>query len=222
MVLGLLLNDGRLMQELPGDGAMAAVFADEMLVKDFIGGYSKRVSIAAFNGPRNVVVSGSEDDVQALLEELEREGIEGRRLTVSNAFHSPAVQPILDKFEQIAAEVNYSDPEINLISSVTGQLVERREVSCASFWRRHMREPVMFASSMGKLTELGCNICVELGPGSTLLRMGRLCMEEDDGVWLPSLNRDRDDWTQMLRSLGALYAMGTVECHSVKAVFDVI
>ena len=208
--LRLVAERGRLMQELPGDGAMAAVFADEMLVKDFIGGYSKRVSIAAFNGPRNVVVSGSEDDVQALLEELEREGIEGRRLTVSNAFHSPAVQPILDKFEQIAAEVNYSDPEINLISSVTGQLVERREVSCASFWRRHMREPVMFASSMGKLTELGCNICVELGPGSTLLRMGRLCMEEDDGVWLPSLNRDRDDWTQMLRSLGALYAMGTV------------
>ncbi len=208
--LRLVAERGRLMQELPGDGAMAAVFADEMLVKDFIEGYSERVSIAAFNGPRNVVVSGNEEGVQAVLEDLEREGIEGRRLTVSNAFHSPAVQPILDKFEQIAAEVNYSDPEINLISSVTGQVVERREVSCASYWRRHMREPVMFASSMGKLAELGCNTCVELGPGSTLLGMGRLCMEEDDGVWLPSLNRGRDDWTQMLRSLGALYAMGTV------------
>ncbi|MCP4264051.1 MAG: SDR family NAD(P)-dependent oxidoreductase [Candidatus Brocadiaceae bacterium] len=208
--LRLVAERGRLMQGLAGNGAMAAVFADEELVKKFMKGYSDKVSIAALNGPRNVVVSGDQEAVQAFLQELEREGIKGHRLTVSHAFHSPLVEPIMEPFEQIAASVNYSAPKIKIISNVTGQLVEGLDVSCASYWRRHLREPVMFANSMGTLSELGCTTFVELGPGSTLLGMGRQCVKKDNGDWLASLKKGREDWPQILKGLGALYVGGLV------------
>ncbi len=207
--LRLVAERGRLMQGMPGNGAMAAVFADDELVNKFMKGYSDKVSIAAVNGPKHVVVSGDQEAVQAFLQELEREGIKGHRLTVSHAFHSPLVEPIMDSFEQIAARVNYSAPEIKIISNVTGQPVEGMEISCASYWRRHLRDPVMFARSMGTLSELGCNTFVELGPGSTLLGMARFCVKRNDGDWLASLKKGRKDWPQMLKSLGALYARGT-------------
>ena len=59
--LRLVAARARLMQRLPGDGAMAAVFADHRPVAAAIDRYAPDVSIAAINGPRNTVVSGRED-----------------------------------------------------------------------------------------------------------------------------------------------------------------
>jgi acyl transferase domain-containing protein len=207
--LRLVAERGRLMQELEGNGAMAAVFTDIVQVEKSIKGYLDEISIAAINSPENVVVSGNRESVHAFLNDLQKEGIKGQLLTVSHAFHSRLVEPILDTFEQVAAKVSYCPPKIKIISNVTGQLVEGMEISCAGYWRRHLREPVLFASSMKKLTELGCNTFVELGPGSTLVGMGRSCIKNNDKHWLTSLNKGRDDWPQMLKSLSTLYASGT-------------
>ena len=95
----------RLMQSLPRNGAMAAVFAGEDRVRAAIAPYADSVSIAATNSPLNTVISGKADDVRAVLERLRREGVEAKPLTVSHAFHSPLVEPILDEFEQCARSV---------------------------------------------------------------------------------------------------------------------
>ncbi len=54
--------------------------------------------MAAINGPENVVISGTETTVSSILEKLQEEGIESRRLTVSHAFHSPLMEQMLDDF----------------------------------------------------------------------------------------------------------------------------
>ena len=87
--LKLIAARGRLMGNLPAGGAMAAVFADEMQVQSAIAGYTNQVSLAAVNGPNNVVVSGEGTVVTNILEQLAAQGIPARRLTVSHAFHSP-------------------------------------------------------------------------------------------------------------------------------------
>ncbi|MYR90507.1 acyltransferase domain-containing protein, partial [Streptomyces sp. SID685] len=72
----------RLMQALPGAGAMVAVEATEDEVLPYL---TDGVGIAAVNGPRSVVVSGAEDAVLGIAEEFGRQGRKTSRLKVSHA-----------------------------------------------------------------------------------------------------------------------------------------
>ncbi len=223
--LKLIAQRGRLMQTLPQSGQMVAVFASEAQVATAVAAYNGQVSISAINSPENIVISGRREAVQSVVLALEAEGIETRRLKVSHAFHSPLMEPILDIFEQIAAKilaqtaikVNYSSPNIGLISSLTGKLVTGKDVAQAEYWCRHIREPVRFLAGVQVLHEQGYEIFVEIGPDPMLSEMGRRCLPSGKGVWLPSLRKGISDWQQLLQSLGELYI------HSVEVdwcVFD--
>src|SRR5690606_20208702 len=64
--LKLIAARGRLMQALPAGGEMAAIFASEARVAAAVAPYAAQVSIAALNGPENVVISGAGPAVQAI------------------------------------------------------------------------------------------------------------------------------------------------------------
>ncbi len=207
--LKLIAQRGRLMQQLPSGGQMAAVFADAARVAPALAPYAAHISIAAINGPDNVVISGAGPAVQAALGDLARQGIKSRRLNVSHAFHSPLIEPILDDFERAAREVAYAPPNVALISNVSGGWAKPEEVTTAAYWRRHARAPVQFASGIETLREHGVNVFVEIGPTPTLTAMGQRCLPEDfAATWVHSLRKGRDDWQQMLESLAQLYARG--------------
>jgi myxalamid-type polyketide synthase MxaB len=61
---------------------------------------------------------------------------------------------------------------------------------------------------MKTLEEQGYETFLEIGPKPILLGMGRRCVTEDVGEWLPSLRLGVDEWQQMLSSLGQLYVKG--------------
>ena len=206
--LKLIAARGRLIQDLPQEGEMSAIFAGEERVAAAIAPYVNEVSIAAINGPENVVITGVRKSVRKILDELASEGIMAIQLKVSHAFHSPLMEPMLSPFEKIAAEVKYSAPRIAVISNITGRLVENNEVCEASYWRRHVREPVRFVAGMETLHEQGCELFVEIGPSPVLSGMGSKCLREGTAVWLPSLRRGRGDWKQALESLAELYVRG--------------
>ncbi len=202
--LKLIAERGRLMQALPRSGEMVVVRADEEVVKATIQPYAKAVSIAAVNGPTNIVISGESQAVKSIVADLEKEGIKTTYLKVSHAFHSPLMEPILKSYAQIASEITYAAPQIDLISNVTGNMTTA--VSNPEYWVKHIRQPVRFAPSMETLRQLGCQIFVEIGPKPVLLGMGRHCVPEAiDNVWLPSLRQGVSDWQQLFQSLGTLY-----------------
>ncbi|HLF25328.1 MAG TPA: type I polyketide synthase [Anaerolineae bacterium] len=206
--LKLIVERARLMQALPRDGEMAAVFADEATVAQAIAPYTQDVAIAAINGPEAVVISGRCESVRLALQTLEAQGFRSRALNVSHAFHSPLMEPMLDAFEQTAASVAYSAPRSDLISNVTGRLASDGEATSAAYWRRHIRQAVRFADSIQALHELGYDTFVEIGPSPTLLSMAQRCSPDATAAWLPSLRKGQDDWRIMLDSLGALYVRG--------------
>jgi thioester reductase-like protein len=117
------------------------------------------------------------------------------------------MEPMLTAFERVAAEVTYSSPRVKLISNVTGELATT-EITNPEYWCRHVRLPVRFAASMETLHQQKYELFVEIGPKPTLLGMGRYCVPEGAGVWLPSLYQGRNDWQQLLQSLGTLYVRG--------------
>src|SRR5262249_56072420 len=74
-VLGLLAERAALMQSLPRDGAMAAIFSDQETVTASIEQLDRAdIAIAALNGSQNPVISGARDAVTALIARFERLG----------------------------------------------------------------------------------------------------------------------------------------------------
>src|SRR5215510_12440339 len=100
---------------------MAAVFGEEGRVRAAMAG-EELLSIAALNGPESVVVSGERKALERVLGRLSSEGVKGKKLTVSHAFHSPLMEPMLKAFESAAGEVKYLAPRIPVISNVTGRV----------------------------------------------------------------------------------------------------
>lgn len=212
--LKLIATRGRLMQALPQDGAMVSFLADEARIQEAITPYRDDVSIAAINGRESVVVSGKRISVMAIAEQLATVGIKTRQLTVSHAFHSPLMTPMLDEFRQVAASITYHKPNLLLVSNVTGKVADT-EITRPDYWVRHVREAVRFADGVRTLHEQGINIFLEIGPTATLLGMALRVSEEESTApkgtttcYLPSLRESQNDWQQMLASLGELYVHG--------------
>jgi acyl transferase domain-containing protein/predicted O-methyltransferase YrrM len=201
--LKFIAERGRLMQTLCEVGDMLVLSADEARVVKAIQPYAQDISIAAINGPENIVISGKREAIQAAA----FEGIETRQLKVSHAFHSPLMEPMLTAFEKVAKEITYSSPKISLCSNLSGQLVTD-EIATPEYWCRHIRHQVKFAASMDTLYQQGVEVFVEIGPKPTLLGMARQCLPDEVGVWLPSLRFGHDEWQQILESLGKLYVRG--------------
>ncbi len=206
--LKLVAKRGQLMQSLPHNGAMAAIFTDKATVMKRVAPYADEVSIATVNCPQNTVISGRSDAVQAILDDFATDGIKASRLAVSHAFHSPLMEPILDEFESVAAEIRFSKPKIGIVSNLTGELVKDDRMAKASYWRAHVRQAVQFHAGMETLREQGYELFLEIGPQPTLIGMGRQCLPGDKLVWLPSIRQRKDDWYQMLESLGMLFVHG--------------
>ena len=204
--VGLVALRGRLMQALPSGGAMAAVFAPEERVRTALQGFEARVAIAAVNAPENVVISGAAAAVGEVIAKLEAGGISSERLTVSHAFHSPLMDPILDEFAAAVDRVAIGLPGIALVSNLTGQPA-REEIRNALYWRRHLREPVLFARGAATLREMGYTLFLELGPKPTLSGLAARSLGSETVV-LPSLRKVGHDWPRMLESVAELYVRG--------------
>jgi natural product biosynthesis luciferase-like monooxygenase protein len=206
--LKLIAERSRLIQALPKNGTMVAVFANEARVVAAIQPHAQEVSIATVNSPQNVVISGVTWAVEAVVQSLEADGVEIRPLKVSHAFHSVLMEPMLDSFEQLASQVKFQAPSIPMISTLNGQPLPAGYIPDASHWRHHTRGTVRFMSGMENLLEQGYELFLEIGPKSILSKLGQQCNQEETVVWLPSLASGREDWQVMLESLAALYRQG--------------
>ena len=235
--LKLIAERGRLMQSLPRNGDMVAVLATEASLQAVIQPYAREVSIAAINGPKSKVISGARWAVRRVVRQLAQQGVKTANLKVSHAFHSPLMEPILNPFERVARQVKYSEPQIKVVSNLTGELVQPREMTNAEYWSRHIRQAVRFADGMKTLYEMGVDILIEIGPKPTLISMGRRCWpasasrdsespnHKGEPLWLPTLRpflgqekpspatgarrgEGFGDWQQLLNSLAQLYIRG--------------
>ncbi|QLE45712.1 type I polyketide synthase (plasmid) [Nostoc sp. C052] len=205
--LKLIAARGRLMQELPTQGTMVSLLAPIEQVQQAVAPYLKQVSIAAINSPQSTVISGQTATVQAIVTELEKLGVKSKQLQVSHAFHSPLMKPMVAQFESVARQITYHSPHLKLISNITGAIATS-EVTTPEYWSRHILAPVNFAASMQTLHQQGYEVFLECSPQPILLGMGRQCLPDNSGIWLPSLRMGQEDWQQMLSSLGQLYVLG--------------
>ncbi|WP_228898993.1 type I polyketide synthase [Streptomyces sp. DH1] len=205
----LVAARARLMQELPAGGAMVAVQATEAEVA---GRLTDGLSVAAVNGPESVVIAGPEAEASALADEFAAEGRKVQRLSVSHAFHSALMEPMLDAFRQVAETLAYAEPRIPIVSNVTGTVAEPGRLTTPSYWVDHVRATVRFADGVRALADAGADAFLEIGPGGVLTALTRQTLDSRDGatdtVAVPALRSKRPEQHALLTGLAELHVAG--------------
>ncbi|BCM71123.1 modular polyketide synthase [Streptomyces sp. EAS-AB2608] len=198
----LVAARGRLMQALPSGGAMVAVAATEEEIAEHLG---DGVDLAAVNAPGSVVLSGDETAVLAVAEKLREQGRRVKRLTVSHAFHSVLMEPMLAEFAEALSGLSWNEPAIPVVSNVTGKPAEPGQLTDPAYWVEHVRRPVRFAEG---ISASGGSVFVELGPGGAL--SGAIAESAgQDAVSVPALRDDRGEAHTLLSAVAHLFVRGT-------------
>ncbi|WP_236054526.1 type I polyketide synthase [Streptomyces musisoli] len=206
----LVAARGRLMQRLPEGGAMAAVRAAEKEVTPLL---TPRTGIAAVNGPAAVVISGDAADVERIAAELAARGHDTKRLRVSHAFHSPLMEPMLAEFRRVVHVLDYAEPKLPVVSTVTGTAVTS-ELCDPEYWVEHVRAKVRFHDAVRTLADAGVRTFLEVGPDAVLSAMGPDCTDAPGTAFLPVLRRERPEAREAVTALGAAHARGVpVDWH---------
>ncbi|WP_338864528.1 type I polyketide synthase [Myxococcus stipitatus] len=206
--LKLVVERARLIHEAPGEGAMLAVHASMEAVAPVVAPLAQRVSLAAVNGPEDLVLSGEAAAISEVAETLAARGITCKRLPVPHAYHSSLMDPVVAPFEACFEGVALSTPRVPFVSSLEGRLVSE-ELTRPGYWGRHLREPVAFAATLDVLRGQMHRTFLEVGPAPVLAGIGRRIFQDAEELcWLPSLRASSGETAQLLSSLGSLYSRG--------------
>jgi acyl transferase domain-containing protein/acyl carrier protein len=209
----LVAARGRLMGELPAGGAMVALQASEEEVVEALVGEAG-VSVAAVNGPASVVISGEASAVDGVAARFVALGRRTKALAVSHAFHSCLIDPMLERFAEVAGGLEYGESRIPIVSGVDGELLGGERVIDAAYWVRQAREPVRFADAVGVLRAREVGVFLEVGPGAALSGMVAECLQADDdgddgsAVAIGLLREGREERYGVARAVAEAYANG--------------
>jgi len=202
----LIFYRGSLMQSLCKRGEMLSVAATVEQLAPLLERCGDRVVLSVVNGPDKVVVGGEGTAISEFCKELEGRGFAFRRLHVSHAFHSSLMEPMLEPFAQRVAAVRLSPLKIPLISNLDGQRLEGAVLD-ASYWARQIRQPVRFSSCLETLSQLKCDLVIEIGPHPLLSRLAEQ-MFQGGAATLASLHRDENDLVALYKGLDRIYRAG--------------
>ena len=207
----IIVLRGRFMDECAAaGGTMLAVGMSPDEARAVIAKHDRTVSIAAFNGPRSLTLSGLKTSLEVIAAELESKGIFARFLQVSHPFHHAMMQPAADALKAALGDLTPKAESLPFFSTVTGQRFDG--ASCdAGHWSRGVRQPVEFASAIGALSEFGVDAWLEIGAHPALVRSIQECLGDSGGkaAVLASARREREH-ESLLETAMDLHLAGVV------------
>jgi len=205
--LALVAARGRLMQEL-APGAMVAVPLTEPEVQPYL----VDLDLAATNDYQSCVLSGTVEAVARLRAELDRRGVPSQVLSTSHAFHSRMMDPLLDDFRGLVAQVALKPPRLPYVSNVTGDWITAAQATDPSYWVDHLRSPVRWAQGLSHVLEAPPRALVEVGPGQTLARLAARHPDRSPEHpvlgSMPHAREHGDEPASFLDSVGRLWVSG--------------
>ncbi len=176
-----------------GQGRMAAVALAENKLRERLQHGFPQLEIAGINSVNNCTVSGPEESIRALAEQLDDEGVFCRVLDLDYAFHSRFMDAIRDPLQKMLEGFTPSGKaKIPFVSTVTGDVLD--QPLDAEYWWRNVRQPVVFAKAVETLIGTGCRIFVEIAPHPILQHYLRETLEATatEGRVLSVMRRDAD------------------------------
>ncbi|SPO31980.1 related to polyketide synthase [Ustilago trichophora] len=206
-----------LMMELcePNASSMLAIREGPVKVRQLLeqSGYEK-LEIACLNSPTDTVVAGSNAEIEKLLKLCEQKEpkIKAMAIPVPYAFHSRAVEPLIEAYAGVAAVHRFSKPSISIASNVLGKVIgPDNNVFDSQYLVRHLRQPVRFADSISDLqAKIEVDTWIEIGPHPTCIPMLKGCYADSTQtpVFLASFRRGSSSWTSTLDLVKELASRG--------------
>lgn len=161
---------GIYMQEaVPKGGAMAAVLGMEAAeIEKICEEVQGVVSVANYNCPGQIVITGEEEAVEKASEKLKTVGAKRvLPLQVSGPFHCGLLKGAGEKLSQVLEEIPLKEIKIPYVSNVTAQMVtEKQQVK--NLLVEQVSSPVCWQQCVETMIENGADTFVEIGPGRTL------------------------------------------------------
>ncbi len=161
---------GILMQEaVPlGLGAMCAIIGlDGQVIADTCDAIDG-VSVANYNCPGQIVISGKKEAVEEAAEKLKEQG--ARRcvmLNVSGPFHSAMLEEAGDKLYEVLKDVELNEFTIPYVTNVTAEYVtDTKDIK--ELLKKQVSSSVKWQQSVEKMIENGVDTFIEIGPNKTL------------------------------------------------------
>jgi phthiocerol/phenolphthiocerol synthesis type-I polyketide synthase B len=195
-----------LMRRVSGQGAMALVDLPMAEIRGRLVGLENCVSVAASNGPRSSVISGTPEAVRAVMAGLEKDDVFCRLITVDVASHSSQMEPLAAELAMALDGLMPAPDRVPIYSTVSGRRAEGHTFD-ADYWARNLREPVLFSAAVGLLAGDGVTIFLELGPHPILLPAVQQTVPT--ATMIACARRDEPEQTGFLTMLGSLWAAGT-------------
>jgi acyl transferase domain-containing protein len=139
------------------------------------------------------------------------QGVEGQRVDIDVAAHSPMVEPILDAFREFIKQIPLRPPTRPFVSNVTGSWITDSEATSPEYWVQHIRQTVRFSDGIATLLGETEAAMLEVGPGKTLGSLTRQHPECSNRPVVNSVRHPReeaDDHELIMSSVGDLWAGG--------------
>ncbi|THA26353.1 SDR family NAD(P)-dependent oxidoreductase [Streptomyces sp. RKND-216] len=200
----------RAIAEVAGSGGMASVAVSVERAEELIARFEGRVSVAAVNGPSQVVVSGEAAALDELGAVCEREEVRFRRVAVDYASHSVAMEELRETLATALAGVTPQAGSVPLMSTVSAELVDPLSMD-AGYWFTNLRQRVRFSEGVAKLASEGFGVFAEMSSHPVMTSAVEATVDAMGGepvVVTGSLRREDGGLDRFLAGLAAIWVRG--------------
>ncbi|NDZ90022.1 SDR family NAD(P)-dependent oxidoreductase, partial [Streptomyces sp. SID10115] len=197
------------LRQLQGHGDMASVGTSAERVVELIGDRAG-VCVAAVNGPSSTVISGSPEDVAAVVADAEAAGLRARVIDVGYASHNPQIDALHDLLTDRLADIRPTPTDIAFYSTVTAERLDDTTALDTAYWITNLRQPVRFADTVEALLADGYRLFIEASPHPVLNLGIQETIEQADAsaTVVPTLRRDHGDTAQLTRAAAQAFVAG--------------
>ncbi len=195
-------------------GGMAAIMADADTVRDAISDAS--VVIANMNGPKQTVISGPTENLEAVLADLRLKKLRGKRIPVACAFHSPLVAGATDSLNGVLANMELRPPTVDVWSNTHASVYSDNVSELRETLADHVAKPVRFVEQISNMVDAGATIFVEVGPGRVLTGLVSRIAPKDETLLVATSGDGLGKMGDLLSAIGQLAV------HGVSVDFDAL
>ncbi|WP_067884656.1 type I polyketide synthase [Nocardia vaccinii] len=206
-----------ILAHLDGRGAMAMLEATPEEVGRLVEPVRAHVAVAAVNGPRSVVVSGTPRYVETLIRRATRRSVYARRIAVDFAAHSPQVhEPAAELLARLDG-IRPCTPRIRLYSTARPGAVITSAALDARYWAENAERTVEFGAALESAAADGCTTAIEISPHPILAPAIREFPDFREATH-PVADRE-DEAAAFLDGMARLYVEGRTPDRSAQGAF---
>ena len=207
----VVYHRSRLQERARLQGGMAAVGLPPDAAQAYLAKFEGKIEVAAINGPELVTVAGPTPLIEQFVAEIgrDREQVLCQLLRVDYAFHSSQMDPFGSELRDSLADLQSKPLRVPMFSTVTGNAAEGLQFD-ADYWRRNMRQPVLFKQAIDQAVDANIDTFLELGAHPSLGAAVRACLadRDRDGITIGTLHRERKDTDSMAAAVASLHVNG--------------